>query len=142
MMAGAADIPYRVTRMRQWDVPERAVAALIDIADLVRRPKAPEDLIEEMKSTKQLVLIEEQREGFLNGKSINASAKVSWHKADLQWEFLWTLADRALLKRSVDRSCLSNPSRQWSPMNWPWKKSRFGCANLRFAIGSLPPFMS
>ena len=54
------------------------------------------------------MLVEEQREGFLDGLSINRDENVDWHAADLPWEFLWTLADRALGRRNVDPHCLSN----------------------------------
>jgi hypothetical protein len=110
MVTGVSDIPHRVARQQQWDVPERAVAALIDIADIVRH-QHPEDLIKEMKATKRLVLIEEQRQGFLDGVPIEANGQtVNWHGRDnLMWELLWTLADRARIRRSVDCYCLSNP---------------------------------
>ena len=110
MVKGVFDIPDRITRYKQWDVPERAVAALRDVADIVRHQR-PEDLIEEMKGTKRLVLIEEQRQGFLDRVPIESGdLDVNWHGRDsLLWELLWTLADRARARRSVDCDCLSNP---------------------------------
>ena len=113
MVAGAADIPHRVTRRQEWDVPERAAAALIDIAEIARR-QPPDELIEEMKATKRLVLIEEQRQGFFDGTAIERNdQRVFWHgRDDLMWELLWTLADRAGVRRSVDCYCLSNRKAQ------------------------------
>ena len=108
MVDRTASIPHEVRMMERWDVPERAATALVDIVDLVRRPQAPEELIEEMKATKRLVLVEEQREGYLDGMSINRDENVDWHAANLPWEFLWTLADRARGRRNVDPHCLSN----------------------------------
>jgi hypothetical protein len=111
MIQNVSDIPYRVFRRREWEIPERAATALIDITDLVRRPQATEDLIEEMKTTKRLVLVEEERTGFLDGKSINKDDFVNWHgQGNLAWELLWTFADRASIKRTVDRHELSNPN--------------------------------
>ena len=111
MVANVSDIPYRVKRRHEWEVPERAAAALIDIADIVRH-QPPEDLIDEMKATRRLVLIEEQRQGFLDGLPIEAHDQlVNWDGRDnLMWELLWTLADRARIRRSVDCYCLSNPN--------------------------------
>ncbi len=111
MMVNVADIPYRVSHRHEWDVPERAAAALVDITDLVRRPQTPDDLIEEMKATKRFVLVEEQRTGFLDGQSINQDDRVNWHgQGNVLWELIWTLADRALVRRTVDGYCLSNPN--------------------------------
>jgi hypothetical protein len=113
MVAGAADIPHRVRQREEWDVPERAAAALVDIADIVRH-QPPDEVIEEMKATKRLVLIEEQRQGFLDGAPIETGEqRVLWHgRDDLMWELLWTLADRAMSRRSVDCYCLSNRKAQ------------------------------
>lgn len=110
LVSGISDIPYRVKSRHEWEVPERAAAALIDIADLVRNAPSPDDLIEEMKTTKRLVLIEERREAFLDGRSINRDDRVNWHgRGTLVWEMLWTLAEQAQLGRNVDTHCLSNP---------------------------------
>ena len=113
MTTGSADIPHRVTRRQEWDVPERAAAAMIDIAEIVRR-QPPDELIEEMKATKRLVLIEEQRQGFFDGMAIEMNDQGAlWHgRDDLMWELLWTLADRARVRRSVDCDCLSNRKAQ------------------------------
>ncbi|MCA9146314.1 MAG: hypothetical protein H6822_28310 [Planctomycetaceae bacterium] len=113
------NVPERAARARavarcnlasirqDWNVPERAARALIDIADLVRLQQTPEDLIEEKKRLHRLVLIEEQREGFFDGKTIDISKEVKWH-GSLLWELLWELAEQALLGRNVDADCLSN----------------------------------
>jgi hypothetical protein len=113
MAAGVAGLPDRVTHRREWDVPERVAAALTDIVDIVRR-QPPGELIEEMKATKSLVLVEEQRQGFLDGEPIETHHQsVFWHgRDDLMWELLWTLADRAIVRRSVDCHCLSNRKAQ------------------------------
>lgn len=108
MVVNVSDLPYRVSHRHEWAIPERAATALVDIAELVRRPQAPEDVVEEMKATHRLVLIEDQREGFFNGQSIDRSDETKWHGASPHWEMLWTLADRARLKKSVDCYCLSN----------------------------------
>ena len=108
LVAGIADIPQRVRRRLQWDVPERAVAALIDITDLVRRKQSPEDVIEEKKATKRLVLVEEQRAVYLDGRPADVG-EANWHgRHNLLWELLWELADRARIERSVDAYRLSN----------------------------------
>lgn len=109
MAADACCIPHHVSQMRRWDVPERVAEALLDIDGIVR-DQPPEDLIEEMKATKRLVLVEERRQAFIDGVPIEADNKVAnWHGPDgLLWELLWTLADRARVPRSVDRYCLSN----------------------------------
>ncbi len=113
MAQGAADIPYRVKQRQEWDIPERAATALLDITDLVRH-QPPDELIEEMKATKRLVLIEEQRQAFFDGAPVEANPKLAaWHgRDDLMWELLWTLADRAMVRRNVDCYCLSNRKAQ------------------------------
>lgn len=64
MVAGVADMPDRVRKRQEWEVPERAATALSHLAHLVQQ-QPPDELIEEMKATRRLVLIEEQRQGFL-----------------------------------------------------------------------------
>lgn len=109
MAASAYGIPHQVSKMRQWDVPERAAEALLDIDGIVRDQR-PEDVIEEMKATKRLVLVEAQREAFIDGVPIGADNQAAnWHGHDgLLWELLWTLADRARERKSVDCYCLTN----------------------------------
>jgi hypothetical protein len=110
MARTAGDIPHRVKYRHEWHVPERATAALVDIAEMVRN-QPPEDLIEEMKATKRLVLIEEQRTGYFDGIPIElANQDAQWHVLGSNaWELLWTLADRASVGRLVDPDSLSNP---------------------------------
>jgi len=113
MVSGVAGYPHQVSRQFQWDIPEKAAAALIDIADIVRR-QPPEEIIEEMKANRRLVLIEEQRQGFFDGRPIEANEPIAiWHgRHELMWELLWTLADRTLIRRSVDCYCLTNRKAQ------------------------------
>ncbi|MDM4015111.1 hypothetical protein [Roseiconus lacunae] len=105
-----ADLPHRVERRHLWDVPERAFEALNEILEVARRAVPPDEVIEEQKAKKRLVLVEEQRSVFLDGARADTGRDVAWHgKHSLQWELLWTLADRAMVRRNVDGYDLSNP---------------------------------
>ena len=137
MASGVADIPDRVGVRREWEVPERIAAALVDLADLVRK-QPPEELIEEMKATTRLVLIEEQRVGFLDGVPIESKVlPPEWHgRDDLMWELLLTLADRASIGRSVDCHSLSNRKAQTAqepPSSQAVKDRRSGLKKLIIA---------
>lgn len=110
LVRNAADIPLRLRRYHQWEIPERAASALVEIAAAMRQPLSPEDVIAEKRSTKRLVLIEEERNGYFDGEAIDKDTGAMWHGRDsLHWELLWTLAELAQLRKNVDAYQLSNP---------------------------------
>lgn len=107
-LAGTAAIfQHHVGQQLRWDVPERIAAALTDVAGTFRRPRDPEDVIEEKKRTTRLVLVEEPRQGFLDGEPIEEEEPTVWYDRQALWEFIWELAEKAQRKRKVDRMTFS-----------------------------------
>jgi hypothetical protein len=110
IVAGARGVRQQISGSHQWDIPNRIAEALIDVTEMVRQSQSPDELIEEMKSTHRLVLIEEQRSCYLDGQCVARDENVDWHARDsMPWELLSVLAESAMKRRSVDAVCLSNP---------------------------------
>lgn len=127
MASGVADYSYRVKQRNEWEIPERAAAALVDIADIACR-QSPDDLIDEKRRSKRLVLIEEERRGYFDGEPIEASnGDDNWHgTGNFCWELLWVLAERAQTKQSVDAMHLSNHKNRKPPTVQAVKDRRSG----------------
>ena len=96
----ASGIRHRVEQRRDAGFVERIAAALADVTPIYRRPLEPEEMIGGARQRYALLLVGGvgARQAFWKGKRIPAA----WTDHAALWDFLWTIAERALKLQGMD----------------------------------------
>lgn len=126
---------YRRPTPCRPNVVHHVAAALHDIGILYRQPMEAEDLVDAVRQSKRLVLVDRApRAVYWQGEVVDGD----WDGKVKEWELLWMLAKRACQGRTVDRLDLSNPDSTRAIVDRRSRLSRMLPVVLDDAIEAVP----
>lgn len=111
-----AGMPNVVKRRHNLTIADRVAAALADVADMMRRPPTPDEVIESKRRTHDLVLVAGPGLWQMFWKGDECGEALANKKAPR--EFLWALAQRAKTNQCVE-------AHLWRNQTMPLKDRRF-----------------
>jgi hypothetical protein len=134
---GSRIVPERYRRPTPCrpNVVHHVAIALHDIGILYRQPMEAEDLVDAVRQSKRLVLVDRApRAVYWQGEVVDGD----WDGKVKEWELLWMLVKRACQGRTVDRLDLSNPDSTRAIVDRRSRLSRMLPVVLDDAIEAVP----